>query len=157
MRFNYLLFTIFLFFITNTYGSKTTIKGYAKSFVGQEISFIVYEDYISNQKQSTGYTIIKNDGSYSFEFDSKKIEKLTLKIEDKTTWLFIEPGKVYNINLSYDPNLNKQRIYDKKLSLFFSFPNPNELNQQVKKFNNSFDKFINDNVILLKKRGEISV
>ena len=143
---------IFLLCSFSVFSSKTVIKGGAKSFAGKEISFSVYADYISNEKKSIGYTTIKENGSYTFEFESEKIEKVILKIEDKTTWFFTEPGKVYNVSLSYDPAVNKQRIYDKKLSLYFNFPAPNELNQQIKKFNDSFDQFIEDNTILLKKR-----
>lgn len=142
----------FMLFSICSFGAKTVIKGFAKSFAGNEISFSIYTDYITEQVEKIGYTTIKPNGSYSFEFESNQIEKLTLKIEDKTTWFFTEPGKVYNVNLSYNPEANKQRIYDKKLSLYFNFPVPNELNQQIKSFNNQFDKFIEDNIVLFKKR-----
>ena len=77
---------------------------------------------------------------------------MLFRLEDKTTWFFVEPGRIYNINLSYDKELNKGRVYDKQLSLTFNFPLPNELNQQIRKFNQKFDQFISDNTLLFKKR-----
>ena len=143
---------LFLLCSFTAFASKTVIKGNAKAFAGKEISFSIYADYISNEKINIGYTNIASNGEYIFEFDATKIEKVTLKIEDKTTWFFTEPGKVYNTNIAYNASANKQRIYDKKLSLYFSFPVPTELNQQIKKFNDSFDQFIDDNITLFKKR-----
>ncbi len=152
MKIKSLITIILLLVVFSIYGSKTVIKGNAKKFSGTEITFSTVKDYISKEKKELGYTNIASDGSYQYEFDINEVTKVTFKIEDKTTWFFAEPGKVYNINLSYDPELNKGRVYDKQLSLFFNFPIPNELNQQVKKFNQKFDDFIDDNTLLLKKR-----
>lgn len=152
MNFKAYLLALTILISVFSYGTKTVVKGYSKKFVGKEISFSIYKDYITEETSKIGYTTIAENGSYNFEYDSDKIEKLTLKIEDKTTWLFTEPGKVYNLNISYNPEANKQRVYDKKLSLYFNFPVPNELNQQIKKFNDSFDKFIDENIVLFKKR-----
>src|SRR5690606_17360923 len=77
---------------------------------------------------------------------------LYLKIEDKTTWFFTQPGMVYNISLSYNEKANKQRVYDKQLSLNFNFPAPTELNQEIKKFNKKYDAFFDENYTLFVKR-----
>ncbi|MCB0400588.1 MAG: TlpA family protein disulfide reductase [Flavobacteriales bacterium] len=134
------------------FGSSTVIKGNAKQFAGTEIIVTGYKDYISKEKTTYGYTNIAKDGNYLFEFDLKEVRKVILKIEDKTTWFFVEPGKVYNINLTYSDEENKGRVYDKELSLQFNFPVPTELNQQIKKFNTGFDQFIDENTLLFKKR-----
>ncbi len=146
-------FVITLIIITsNLVASTTVIKGNSKLFKGNEISFYTYSDYITNQKVKIGYTDIDQNGAYIFEFDAINIKKIYLKIEDKTSWIFVKPGEVYNINISYSDELNKSRIYDKELSVIFNFPVPTELNQQVKKFNKQFDDFISENVVLFKKR-----
>jgi len=144
----------FLIFISSTVFSSTTIiKGNAKLFKGKEIAVYTYSDYITNTKEKIGFTTIKDDGKFSFQFDNKSIKKTIIKIEDKTTWFFTEPGSVYNINLSYDKDYNKGHIYDKQLSLKFNFPAPTELNQQVKKFNQNYDIFIEENKNLFEKRN----
>ena len=147
------LLIILLFLSTSVLTASTTVvKGNAKTFIGKELVLYTYADHISAKREQIGFTTITQNGSYNFEFDAKEIKKVFLKIEDKTTSFFIQPGEVYNLNLSFSEELNKGRVYDKQLSLNFSFPVPTELNQQIGKFNRKFDDFISDNRALFKKR-----
>ena len=141
-----------LLFVSNLTAATTVIKGNSKNFKGKELVLFTYSDYISLKKEQIGFTTITENGTYNFEFDLNTTKKVFLKIEDKTTSFYIQPGEVYNINLSYHPEFNKGRIYDKQLSLNFSFPVPHELNQQISKFNAKFDDFFEDNRLLFEKR-----
>lgn len=152
MRLKHCLSIFLSLLCLSVFGSTTVIKGNAKQFAGTEVSVMSYKDYISNLQYNLGYANITPNGNYQIEFEMEDVQKVILRIEDKTTWFFVEPGKVYNINLSYNEEENKGRVYDKELSLIFNFPVPNELNQQVKKFNSSFDRFIDENTLLFKKR-----
>ncbi len=147
-----LLIILFVFSVSDIAASNTVVKGNANKFSGKELVFYTYEDYISKKKSQIGFTTIKQNGEYNFEFDTKKTRKVFLQIEDKSTWLFINPGEVYNVNLNYSEDFNKGRIYDKQLSLIFNFPVPTELNQQIKNFNQDYDAFIEDNRLLFEKR-----
>ncbi|MCB9361032.1 MAG: TlpA family protein disulfide reductase [Flavobacteriales bacterium] len=147
-----LLLFILSFTTLISFGSKTVIKGNVKDFDNQEITIYSYTDYFSENIKTIGYTNISQTGSFSFEFDCEEIQKVYLKIEDKTTWFFTQPGMVYNISLSYNEKANKQRVYDKQLSLNFNFPAPTELNQEVKKFNEKYDAFFDENYTLFVKR-----
>ena len=153
MRLPVFLSTFLLFIASYSIAGNTVIKGNAKLFNGKEINIYTYTDYITQTQEKIGYTTIKADGSFNFNFETNSIKKVIIKIEDKSTWFFVQPGKVYNINLSYDEAFNKGRIYDKLLSLKFNFPVPNELNQQVKKFNQHYDDFIEKNKSLFEKRN----
>jgi thiol-disulfide isomerase/thioredoxin len=152
MRLYHLLVIIFFFIATNLIASNVVIKGNAATFKGKEISIYNYADFISNQKIQIGFTTVKQNGSYNFEFNAEEIKKIFVKIEDKSAWFFVKPGEVYNINLNYDERFNKGRIYDKQLSVIFNFPVPIEINQQVRRFNQKFDQFIEDNKVLFEKR-----
>lgn len=148
------LFFTFLILATQlVFGSNTVIKGIVSGFDNQEIAIYTATDYISNNKLTLGYAKIDNDGKFSFNYDCEKIQKVYLKIEDKTTWFYTEPGKVYNLSLSYSQEFNKQRVYDKQLSLKFNFPAPNELNQEIYKFNKKYDAFFEENYVLFVKRN----
>lgn len=151
-KFNQLLIVLLFLCASTIRASTTIVKGNAKTFKGKELVLYTYSDYISTKKEHIGFTTIKDNGSFSFEFDSKDTKKVFLKIEDKTTSFFIQSGEVYNINLSFSEEFNKGRVYDKQLSLNFSFPVPTELNQQIGKFNREFDDFISDNRSLFKRR-----
>lgn len=147
------IFILVSLLITSTlFASSTVVKGNAKQFKGKELELFTSADYISSKKEIIGFTTINSNGTYNFSFDVKEVKKVFLKIEDKTTSFYVEPGKVYNLNLSYNQELNKGRVYDKQLSLNFSFPVPKELNQQIGKFNTQFDEFIAENRALFEKR-----
>ncbi len=152
MRFRQLFILIFTLFFSNLFASNVVIKGNANKFKGKEITIYQYDDYLSHKKEQVGFTNIAENGSYKFEFNLNEIKQVFLRIEDKTTWFFVQPGKIYNINLTFDEEYNKGRIYDKELSLIFNFPVPAEINQQVKKFNTKIDQFIEDNRVLFEKR-----
>ena len=145
------MLTFFLFASTLS-ASNTVIKG-KSTFKGNELVLYTYSDYISTKKMQIGFTTIKQNGTYNFEFDVKEIKRVFLKIEDKTTSFYVKPGEVYNINLSYNKDLNQGRVYDKQLSLIFNFPVPTELNQQIGKFNQKFDRFLEENRVLFEKRN----
>ncbi len=151
---NKLLTIVFIFISLTSFAGNAVIKGHAKQFIGKELELYGYSDYITNTKIKLGFTTIKKDGSFSFSMKTQHIEKIELKIEDKTTWFFVTPGAVYNINLSYDKAVNKHKIYDKILSLKFNFPAPSELNQLVMKFNQQYDKFVEDNYNDFMKRDK---
>lgn len=148
-----LIFIVVLIFCANfLFASKTVIKGFAKGFGDQELSVYTFTDYITNNKKHLGYITINKDETFSFDVELSSISKIYIKIEDKTTWFFAEPGSVYNISLSYSEEFNKGRIYDKQLSLKFNFPAPNELNQEIKKYNQKYDAFFDENYLLFVKR-----
>lgn len=144
-----LLFTLLVVYLN---ASTVVIKGNAKKFAESELIIYKTKDYFSEVKEKIGYIKIKADESFSFEFETTEIEKIELAIEDKSTWFFIEPGGVYNLTLSYDEELNKSRIYDRFLSLRFSFPAPTELNQLIAKYNRKMDDFITENEVAFRKR-----
>ncbi|MGB0888576.1 MAG: hypothetical protein ACPGSL_10670, partial [Vicingaceae bacterium] len=147
------IFILAFLLITSTlFASTTVVKGNATQFKGKELELFTTADYISAKKEIIGFTTIKANGAYNFSFDAKEVKKVYLKIEDKTTSFYIEPGKVYNLILSFNEAVNKGRVYDKQLSLNFSFPVPTELNQQIGKFNTQFDDFIAENRALFEKR-----
>ncbi|PJA06602.1 MAG: hypothetical protein COX70_09160 [Flavobacteriales bacterium CG_4_10_14_0_2_um_filter_32_8] len=152
MRLNQLLIIVFSFSTVYLSASNVVIKGNASTFIGKEITIYNYADYVSNKKIQVGFTTVEENGSYYFEFNADDVKKVFINIEDKSAWLFVHPGEVYNINLKFDEDFNKGRIYDKQLSIIFNFPVPMELNQQVRKFNQQFDQFIADNRVLFEKR-----
>jgi thiol-disulfide isomerase/thioredoxin len=147
-----LIILVFLFLTPSLIASTTIVKGNASQFKGKELELFTYSDYISLKKKDIGFTTIKENGAYNFNFEASEVKKVYVKIEDKITSFFVQPGEVYNLNISYSDEINKGRIYDKQLSLNFSFPVPTELNQQIGKFNQKFDAFIAENRALFEKR-----
>lgn len=144
---------LFVFEVVFLNAGNIIIKGKATKFAGSELTIYKYKDYITEIKQKIGYIKIGADESFSFEFETTEIDKIILAIEDKSTWFFAEPGSVYNLTISYDEAANKSRIYDRFLSLRFSFPAPTELNQLIAKYNKKIDDFITENDIAFRQRN----
>ncbi len=120
----------------------TTIKGIAEKFANNEIKIYVVDDYLTKHQTRVLKEKIHTDETFSATFDLYQITQVVIKIQDKTARLFLEPGKIYDVILSYDEELNKGRIYDRFLSLQYKFPNPQDINHQIAKYNMHYEQFI---------------
>lgn len=135
-----------------SYAKTVVITGGIKGFEHKIISANQFEDYITNDKLVLAETKISN-GKFTLEFNLEKVQQVVLKIEDKSTSLFAEPGKTYNIGLSFDAEANQGNAFDKFLNISFVFPDPMETNSLIKTFNKSFQSFFTANyqMMILKK------
>lgn len=140
-----------------SFSKNVVIKGTAKTFAEKELSIYQYSDYITFTKQKLGSGKINNDDSFETNINVSETTKIVLEIEDMSVSLYTEPGMVYNIHLSFSKELNKSKVYDKKLSLTFPFPQKNELNMLIMEFNSEYDEFMNNNIIYLVKRDKQKV
>lgn len=143
--------TILLLIVNFSFSSETIIQGNAKGFEGKTIRLTAIQDYITNTTEKLGTATIK-DNQFKFKLETEEVIQITLTIEDKSTSFYISAGKVYNISLSFDEEWNRGKIYDKELSLSFSFPQPDDINQLIKKFNNDYAAFFEKNAVLMANR-----
>lgn len=120
------------------------VQGSIEAFKNAELRAYVYEDYISFKERKIATSLIE-DNKFRIEFDLPATQEIILKIEDKSAHIYVEPGNVYNLHLDYDSELNKSRIYDRFLSIEFSFPTPTDLNQLIADFNKEYDVFFKEN------------
>ncbi len=141
----------------NTSASESVIKGTIQDFDNKTIRLTAISDYFTNTEVILSKTTIK-DGKFQLSTTIDGVNQVRLTIEDKSAFLYIEEGKVYNIVLSYDEEWNRSKIYDKELSISFSYPQTDGINQLIKKFNNEYSTFFERNAVLLaNKQGEKAV
>jgi peroxiredoxin len=126
----------------NLHAVSTTIKGIAKDFAYNEIKIYLVDDYLTQHKTRILKEKIASDETFNTTFDLQQITQVIIKIQDKTAKIFMEPGKVYDVILSYEEEKNKGRIYDRFLTLKFKFPNPKDINYQIAKYNMQYEDFI---------------
>lgn len=143
------------FLVQLTFAETVRITGGIKGFENKTISANIVEDYITNDQFVVAEQAIKQ-GEFILEFDLNETQQIILKIEDKTTSLFAEPGKTYNIGLSYNAKANQGNAFDKYLDINFVFPKPTETNSLIKTFNKDFQKFFSENyqMMVLKKANK---
>lgn len=145
-------FTIaLLILIPDLISQETIIQGQVKGFENQVIKLGYYEDFITSKEHWTNETRIKQ-GKFKLSIALTDDRQIILKIEDKKTNLFAEPGKVYNVNLRYDEQANRGKIHDKFLHMHFPFPNNENINIQIRKFNDSYRDFMSKNYRLFAAR-----
>jgi thiol-disulfide isomerase/thioredoxin len=148
------LFFVFILSILSfgSFALTVTISGGIKGFENRNISANKYSDYITFSKVQLAETKISN-GKFTLNFNIENTQQIILRIEDKETSLFAEPGKNYNIALSYDAKANQGNAFDKYLNINFLFPNPSEANSLIKLFNSDYQDFFEANyqMMILKK------
>jgi thiol-disulfide isomerase/thioredoxin len=125
--------------------AETVIQGKFPGFDQKVLKVGYYSDYITNKKVFVAETQIEN-GQYRLSLNLENDRQLILKVEDKESTFFAEAGMVYNLNLSYDEEANRGRAFDKSIDLNFSFPQPTDMNQLIKKFNQEYSAFFQANI-----------
>lgn len=141
MRNILLLFSIF--FQTTLMGVETIIQGSIEDFNQKKLKVAVVEDFITSKKVFLAETTIENN-QFRISIHLKNVAQLFLKVEDKESSFFAESGKVYNLQLNYDPSKNEGQAYNKVLDLKMSFPKAGELNQVIKDFNTEMRNFFTE-------------
>lgn len=142
-----LSFTLLCLLSMVCFSKEIRIQGNAVGFEGKKISLSVVNDFISLQKNVIAKTDMKED-QFSLTIKLEKTQQIFLKIEDKESSFFAEPGAVYNLSLSYDEEKNQGQAYNKRLDLKFAFPKADELNQKIKAFNQAYQDFFTENYSL---------
>lgn len=146
MKINALLLGLAIYLLPSAESpaNETLIQGNVKGFEGEEIRLGYYQDYLTFKKVFVSTDVIE-EGKFQLKVDLKDVTQLILMVEDKQSSFFAEPGKVYNLTLSYSIENNAKRAFEKFLDLQFSFPKANELNQRIKQFNRAYQDFFADN------------
>lgn len=155
MKYLIIAFLSLISFISSA--SESVIKGNIQNFDNKTIRLTAISDYFTNTEVILSTTTIK-DGKFQLASTINGVKQVRLTIEDKSTLFYIEEGKVYNIVLSFDEEWNRSKIYDKELSISFSYPQTDGINQLIKKFNIEYSTFFERNAVLLaNKQGEKAV
>jgi len=126
------------------FSAETVIQGTLGNFEGKTIRVAKYSDYVTYNKLWIDQAVLK-EGKFNLSFDLLQTTQIIIRLEDKETVLFAEPGKVYNVNLSYNSEANQGNAYDKLLDLSFPFPTADNINLQIKTFNKAYQDFFSAN------------
>lgn len=121
---------------------KVVIKGKAPQFVGKSLSIYNHTDYITYREKRVTSDIVQKEGYFQTEFDIENTQYILIRAEDKTAKFFVEPGKVYTLDVSFDQAYNPTQVYDKALLLKQNFASPTELNQLIASFNRDYEDFL---------------
>jgi len=139
-----------IFFINYAFSQKVTITGNEPDYKGDEITFSAYSDLISQQETKLCSTQVSENGSFKCSFSIDKTRKIFSELGVYRAYLFVEPGKTYNIALP--PKQEKTK--SQKLNPYFNnYPyhigikneEADDLNKHIYQFFERYNHFCNKN------------
>lgn len=147
-----LLLIAFILFPGFLIHSQTSIiRGSAPSYGGDELNFFRYKNYITYTiEQYTSCKVNKN-GDFSCEIDVSEIAEVFLETGIFKGYLFVEPGKEYEIELP----IKIEKTKEDELNPFFQplhfhievkNSTPNDLNTTLAAFNDTFYSYYDQNI-----------
>jgi peroxiredoxin len=139
-----------IFFLNSAIGQEVTLTGNEPDYSGDEITFFSYSDLISQQEMELCSTKVSENGDFKCSFSIDQTRKIFTELGVYRAYLFVEPGKTYNIALP--PKQEKSRA--QKLNPYFTnYPHhigiKNEeagnLNKHIYQFFKQYNHFCNKN------------
>ena len=95
---------------------EVTLTGNEPDYKGDEITFSVYTDLISQQETELCSTKVQENGNFKCTFSIDETRKVFTKLGVYRAYLFVEPGKTYNIALPQ----KQEKTKSQKLNPYFS-------------------------------------
>jgi peroxiredoxin len=151
------LFKIFLAFIAlviSHNGAAFIIKGKATAFKNNVVSIFIYDDYISMKEVQIASSIIDKNGDFNLSGKTDKTVKAFIRIGNIQSAIFIEPEKNYQVEVM-PPSESQAAIKGKPVFVASKINplEPNDLNNQIAAFNQSYDRFLEVNYPLIIKKA----
>ncbi len=135
-------------------GSNGTISGKIDFCKGQQISLLIYDNFITNTKKEITEAIIDSLGNFSLQFKLNSTQYVVIKSNYIEKLFPVEPGKKYNITITSEEKLNAEQINSPFVSEFFSLSVINDtLNQKLGELEEMLGNFIVSNSLELTARG----
>jgi len=142
--------------------SSDTIRLYGKasSYANERLTFYTYSDYITKDTLHLASTHVANDGTFNCIFTSAQIRKIFVILEMYKCYMYVEPGRSYELVLPDKKDKNKsQKLnpYFKGIPVHIGIKNstPHELNYQISHFSNQYNQILNKNANNVKNLSKI--
>ena len=150
-----ILLCAFLLYLNNlSFSQNVTITGKAPAYEGEEISVLIYDDYLSYTEKELANSKIDDEGNFKLTFDIASTTYAKISINETVKTLYIEPGSKYEI-IFPSGNAGNPQIPDKQSGKPIEIVNAddNELNRLISNFDSSFSDFTIEHYPLLIKGG----
>lgn len=117
----------------------TKISGYAPDYVGKTVELFEIEDYFSMREQLVATTVVKDDSTFNFQFFNEKTQKVILKSNKNTGFLYIQPKGNYEVYLPSQNRYDAYRPLGNEVEIAFFNLDSADINYQIL----AFDKWVN--------------
>ncbi len=119
----------------------TTIKGYAPEYIGKTIEVNEITDFLSQRETKVAITTVKEDSTFSMSFENTKIQKVVIRSNNNSSYIYIEPGKTYELYLPLHDKDKPYRSLGNYVTSIFLNLDSNDINQKVIDFDHTIDRF----------------
>ena len=133
--------------------SIVTIKGFAPAYVGKTVELFTIEDYFSRKESLIASSMVLEDSTFSFSFYNEKTQKVILKSNKNTTYLYIQPSGVYEVFLPEKDSYDPYRPNGNSVELAFYGLDSMDINYKVLGFERWVDDFLGTYFYIKKSNG----
>ena len=153
---------IFFAFATISLAEKVKIYGTAQSYARSNLNIKYHSEAFTYAEKKICDFPVNEDGQFSVEFEIKKSRLVFLPLGIYKGFLYLEPGKEYELKLP----LKKELSPAQKLNPFFEAEelmigvaniDTNKLNLMIRKLDDKLDAFINQNFHKIYRKKDKSV
>ena len=156
-RFFFAFITFLLFSIFSFAEYTSIIKGIARGAEGKTISVLSYSDQITYLEKKIACSSIDSNGNFLLKINTDNTIFVYLDIDFYKAALYIEPNKLYNIDIKpadYDIIYKiNPFLADLKLDINIINTNDTELNTLISKFDTLYNDFVINNINILLYRN----
>ncbi len=142
MRFSLLI--SFLFFILTSTG-QVTINGIAPSYVGKTIQAYRVLDYFSYKEEMVASTTVNSDSTFTLYLSSPYTQKIILKSNNNSGFLFVQPNATYQIDLPEKDKYTPYRPDGNQVEIGFHDLDSIDINYKLLGFQRWVDYFLGNN------------
>lgn len=143
----YTLFLILSFIHFTTYG-QVTIEAKIPEYAGQVVRILKCEDYFTNNEELIQVVNTNQDGVFKVQIPLKEIQKIIIKTNQSSAFLYAEPDSTYLLELGMaDTNTIQTIGLETPVSMHFLNKQEQSLNQRIIYFENLLSTFYANNNI----------
>lgn len=122
--------------------SITTIEGVAPGYIGQTVQLNEIEDYLSMKEATIASGTVRADSSFSLSFQIKETQKVTIRIGNNHSFLYIQPGGKYSVFFPLKDKYTPYRPAGNQLEITFFDLDSTDINYQILGFNRWLDNYL---------------
>lgn len=141
--------------------SNVSISGQDTSYTGMNIEFLKYSDRITNTEETVGECLVKDNGSFFAEFQLSETTFVFAYLGIYKLHLYAVPGNSYKIILPRREDKKQEDFLNPYFSpvvahLATEDFQENELNVQIRMFNDAFLPYYNKHIMGLREKSDFA-
>lgn len=157
-----LLLSIFLLSIHSAFADQVRIYGQNKAYANSKIEIKYHSDVFTYSEKKIAELVVDIDGKFEVAFSISETKLIFLSLGIYKPFLYIEPGKEYEIKLPPKKDLSpeqKLNPYFEREEFLIGVANAgsDDLNLLIRKLDDQIDPFINQNFHKIYRKKDKSI